>query len=139
MAPAPAPGLAPASPGCGWYALTPALAAFGVYGATVWTARSWASCPLGNDASNAIGLQLLMPVMWICVTLPVLLLQLALSRWALRGGRVVMWLVPCVAVVVLALLYRWGMGWPYHPPDGRCAEGYPLFPFTGTTGPRSVE
>ncbi|MFJ2650401.1 hypothetical protein ACIO1C_27230 [Streptomyces sp. NPDC087420] len=125
------------STGCGWYVLTPALAALGTYGATAWTIRSWASCPLGNDAGNNIGLQLLMPVVWLCMTLPLLLLQLALRRHPLRGGRATLWLVPLAAAVALTLLYRWGMDWPYHPPTGQCAEGYPLFPFTGKTGPHS--
>ncbi|MFF3715263.1 hypothetical protein [Streptomyces prasinus] len=131
---------APASaPGRGWYMLAPASAALGVYGGTAWTIRSWASCPLGNDASNNIGLQMLMPVVWLCMTLLLFLLQLALRRWRPQGGVAAMWLVPLAAVIALTLLYRFGMGWPYHPPGGECVEGYPLFPFTGKTGPHSAE
>jgi hypothetical protein len=115
----------------------PALAAAGVYGGTVWTVRSWASCPLGNDASNDIGLTLLMPVVWLCMTLLLLLLQLALRGWLPggRGRRAAKWLAPLMMVIALTLLYRLGMGWPVHPPGGLCVEGYPLFPFTGKTGP----
>ncbi|MER5198082.1 hypothetical protein ACWD3J_32455 [Streptomyces sp. NPDC002755] len=127
------------APGCGWYLLAPALAAFGVYGGTMWTIRSWADCPLGNDAGNNIGLQMMMPVVWLCMTLLLLLLQLALLRWPLRGGQAVMWLAPLTVAVALTLLYRFGMGWPYQPPGGQCVEGYPLFPFTGKTGPHSAE
>lgn len=135
-----AEGGSPASaPGCGWYLLAPALSALGVYGGTVWTIRSWASCPLGNDASNNIGLQMLMPVVWLCMTLLLLLLQLSLRWWPRRGRRAAMWLAPLGFVVALTLLYRFGMGWPYHPPGGQCVEGYPLFPFTGKTGPHSAE
>ena len=132
-------GVPASAPGCGWYLMAPALAAVGVYGGTVWTVRSWASCPLGNDASNNIGLQMMMPVVWLCVTVLLLLLQLALRRWPLGSGRAVMWLAPLAGAVALTLLYRWGMGWPYHPPGGGCMEGYPLFPFTGKTGPSSAE
>ncbi|MDQ0688690.1 hypothetical protein QFZ56_007653 [Streptomyces achromogenes] len=131
---------APASaPGFGWYLLAPALAAFGAYGGTVWTVRSWASCPLGNDASGNVGLLMTLPVVWLCMTLLLLLLQLAQRRWLLRGGRAAMWLAPLAAVIALTLLYRFGMGWPYHPPGGQCTEGYPLFPFTGKAGPHSAE
>lgn len=127
------------SPGCGWYVPAPVLSAFGVYGGTVWTIRSWASCPLGNNVSNSTGLRMMMPVLWLCMTLLLLLLQLALRRRPLRGGRAVMWLAPLVVVIALTLLYRFGMGWPYHPPGGPCVEGYPLFPFTGKTGPHTAE
>lgn len=132
-------GLLTSASGCGWYVLAPALSAFGVYGGTVWTVRSWASCPLGNNVSNNIGLQMMMPVVWLCMTLLLLLLQAALRRWLLRGGRAAMWLAPLAAVIALTLLYRFGMGWPYHPPGGQCVEGYPLFPFTGKTGPYTTE
>lgn len=133
-------GGAPASvPGFGWYLLAPALAAFGAYGGTVWTVRSWANCPLGNDAGNNVGLLMTLPVVWLCMTLLPLPFQFALRRWPLRGGRAVMWLAPLSAVVALTLLYRLGMDWPYHPPGGQCAEGYPLFPFTGKAGPHSTE
>ncbi|MCD0482808.1 hypothetical protein LO771_10455 [Streptacidiphilus sp. ASG 303] len=124
--------------GCGWYLLAPVVAAFGVYGGTVWTVRSWAGCPLGNDAGGTVGLQMTMSAVWLCTTLVLLLFQLALRRWPPRGGRAVLWLAPVAAGVGLALLYRWGMGWPYQPPGGPCTEGYPLFPFTGTTGPHSA-
>ncbi|MCP3766639.1 hypothetical protein [Streptomyces sp. MAR25Y5] len=119
--------------------LAPALAAFGVYGGTAWTVRSWASCPLGNDASNNIGLQMMMPVVWICMTLLLLLLQLVLRRWPPRGGEAAMWIASLAAVIALTLLYRSGMGWPYHLPGGKCVEGYPIFPFTGKTGPSFAE
>lgn len=132
--PVPAPPAATA-PGCGWYALSPVLAAFGVCGATAWTARSWASCPLGNDASNTIGLTMTTCAVWLCVTLLLFLLQLALRRWPLPGGRAARWIAPAVAAVVLALLYRLGMDWPHFPPGGDCTDGFPLFPFTGKTGP----
>ncbi|CAM5619981.1 hypothetical protein SNARM312S_06985 [Streptomyces narbonensis] len=80
-----------------------------------------------------------LPVVWLCMTLLLHLLQLALRRWPLRGGRAAMWLAPLAGVIALTLLYRIGMDWPYHPPGGRCMDGYPLFPFTGKTGPHSAE
>lgn len=130
----------PASaPAGGWYLSAPALAAFGVYGGTMWTVRSWASCPLGNDAGNNIGLWMLMPVVWLCMTLLLLLFQCALRRWPLGGGQAVMWFAPLAMGIALTLLYRFGMGWPYHPPGSQCVGGYPLFPFTGKTGPHSAE
>lgn len=129
-----ADGSPASAPGCGWYVSAPALAALGVYGGTAWTIRSWATCPLGNDASNNIGLQMMMPVVWLCMTLLLLPLPLTLRRRTLRGGQPLLWLVLLVAVVALTLLYRLGMGWPDHPPGGPCVESYPLFPFTGGTG-----
>jgi len=127
------------APGCGWYASAPVLSAVGVHGGTVWTVRSWADCPLGNDSSNNIGLQMMMPAVWLCMTLLVLLTQLALRRRPLPGGRATMCLALLGTVVTLTLLYRFGMGWPYHPPEGDCTEGYPLFPFTGKTGPHAAD
>lgn len=123
------------APGCGWYWMAGALAALGTYGGTVWTVRSWASCPLGNDASSNVGLNMLMPVVWVCMTLLLSLLPFALRRRPFRGARAVMWLAPLAAAIALTLLYRLGMEWPYHPPGGPCTDGYPLFPFTGKTGP----
>ncbi|MFJ6543009.1 hypothetical protein ACIQMP_20500 [Streptomyces sp. NPDC091385] len=118
--------------GGGGYSLAPVLAALGAYGGTVWTARSWASCPLGNDASNHVGLWMTTAVVWLCLTLLLLLLQYALRRLPLPGGQ---WLGLLTGALALTLLYRLGMDWPYHPPGGDCVEGYPLFPFTGKTGP----
>ncbi|MFI9291760.1 hypothetical protein H4W23_02150 [Streptomyces gardneri] len=125
--------------GIGWYLLAPALAAFGAYGGTVWTVRSWASCPLGNDASGNVGLLMTLTVVWLCMTLLLLLIQLAMRRWPIRGGRAAVWLAPLAAAAALTLLYRLGMDWPHHPPGGECMEGYPLFPFTGKPGPHSAE
>ncbi|MBO1335471.1 hypothetical protein [Streptomyces sp. VRA16 Mangrove soil] len=130
--PPPAPA---AAPGCGRYALAPALAAVGAYGGTAWVVRSWASCPLGNDAGGNVGLKFLMLVMWCGLTVALLLLQLVLRRWPLPGGRAVAWLAPAAAALVLTLLYRWGMEWPRHTPGVPCTDGYPVFPFTGKTGP----
>ncbi|MFJ6139040.1 hypothetical protein [Kitasatospora sp. NPDC092286] len=128
---------ASSAPGCGWYLLAPALSGVGVCVGTVWTVRSWAGCPLGNNFSNNIGLQMMtMPAVWLCMTLLLFLLQLALRRRPLPGGRATRWLAPFAAAVLLTLVYRIGMDWPYFPPDSACLEGYPLFPFTGKTGPR---
>ncbi|MGQ4365046.1 hypothetical protein [Streptomyces sp. SAS_272] len=127
------------APGCGWYLAAPALSAVGVYGGTAWTVRSWADCPLGNDVSNDIGLQMTMPVVWLCMTLLMLLTQLVLRRRPLPGGRAAMCLALLAAAVTLTLLYRFGMGWPGRPPEGECMEGYPLFPFTGKTGPHAAD
>ncbi|MEU8790780.1 hypothetical protein [Streptomyces sp. NPDC048643] len=123
-------------PGCAWYLL---LSALGVYGGTAWTVRSWADCPLGNDKSNNIGLRMMTPLVWLCLTSLVFLLQLPLRTRRVRGGWAALWLSPVVTVVVLTLVYRLGMGWPRRPTDGPCTEGYPIFPFTGVTGPRSAE
>ncbi|MEU3604734.1 hypothetical protein AB0E83_04650 [Streptomyces sp. NPDC035033] len=134
----PAPGSAPRpapAPGCGAYAAAPVLAAAGAYAGTAWTARAWADCPLGNDAGGTVGLLVTMVGVWLCMTLLLLLLPLVWRRRPLRGGRAARWLVPLAAAVALTLLYRAGMGWPHHPPGGPCVEGYPLFPFTGGTGP----
>ncbi|MEW2130387.1 hypothetical protein [Streptomyces sp. NPDC005435] len=121
--------------GGGWYLLAPALAALGTYAGTFWTARSWSNCPLGNDAGNNLGLQLTMLAVWPCLTLLLLLLQLALQLRPLRGGLATAWLLLLTGAAVLTLLYRLGMDWPYDPPGGDCMDGYPLFPFTGKTGP----
>ncbi|MGW4195488.1 hypothetical protein [Streptomyces sp. NPDC005004] len=123
------------TPHGGGYSLAPVLAAIGAYGGTVWTARSWASCPLGNDASNTIGLWMTTAAVWLSLTLLLLLLQLALRRLPLPGARVTSRLALLAGAAALTLLYRLGMDWPYHPPGGDCMEGYPLFPFTGKTGP----
>jgi hypothetical protein len=131
-------GATTSAPGRSWYLLAPALSAVGVYGGTVWTVRSWADCPLGNNFSNNIGLQMMMPVVWLCMALLLLLTQLALRRWPLPGGRAIMWLALLGVAITLTLLYRFGMGWPYHPPEGQCVEGYPLFPFTGKAGPHTA-
>ncbi|MEU7022386.1 hypothetical protein ABZ990_17235 [Streptomyces sp. NPDC046203] len=120
-----------ASTGCGGCAAAPVLAAVGTVAGTVWTVRSWADCPLGNSASNQLGLNMLIPVVWLCMTLLLILLQLALWRVHLPGGRPVAWLALLTGAVALTLLYRWGMGWPYTPSGGACLDGYPLFPFTG--------
>ncbi|PJM93266.1 hypothetical protein CG719_24915 [Streptomyces sp. CB01373] len=82
---------------------------------------------------------MMMPVVWLCMTLLLLLLQAALRRWLLRGGRAAMWLALLATSIALTLLYRFGMGWPHHPPGSQCVEGYPLFPFTGKTGPHTAE
>lgn len=126
------------APGCGRYVTASALSAVGVYGGTVWTVRSWTDCPLGNNVSNTIGLHMMMPVVWLCMTLVALLVAGALRRWPLPGGRGTAWLALLGAVIALTLVYRFGMGWPHHPPDGPCVEGYPLFPFTGRTGPHTA-
>ncbi|MFE7581516.1 hypothetical protein ACFU5Y_08120 [Streptomyces gardneri] len=78
-------------------------------------------------------------VVWLCMTLLLLLIQLAVRSWPFRGGRAAVWLAPIAAAVALTLLYRLGMDWPYQPPGGACMDGYPLFPFTGKTGPHSAE
>ncbi|WP_018544056.1 hypothetical protein [Streptomyces sp. LaPpAH-108] len=119
----------------GGYSLAPVLAALGAYGGTVWTARSWASCPLGNDASNNVGLWMTTAAVWLCLTPLLLLLQLALRHLPLPGGSAATWLALLTGALALTLLYRLGMDWPHHPPGGDCLEGYPLFPFTGKTGP----
>ncbi|MFF7211102.1 hypothetical protein ACFZAU_11255 [Streptomyces sp. NPDC008238] len=123
------------APGCGWYLAGGVLSAAGVFASTVWVAGSWQSCPLGNDASNTIGLKLLMPVAWLCMLLLLVPLGLALRGWPPPGGGATAGLALVTAVLALTLLYRVGMEWPSHPPDRPCMDGYPLFPFTGKTGP----
>jgi hypothetical protein len=132
-------GASVSAAGCGGYLLAPVLASIGAYGGTAWTVRSWASCPLGNDAGNNVGLLMTLSVVWLCMTAVLLLLQLALRRRLLRGGRAAVWLAPVAAVIALTFLYRLGMDRPYHPAGGPCVEGCPLFPFTGKTGPHSTE
>ncbi|MDX3799268.1 hypothetical protein [Streptomyces sp. AK04-3B] len=73
------------------------------------------------------------------MTLLMLLTQLVLRRRPLPGGRAAMCLALLAAAVTLTLLYRFGMGWPGRPPEGECMEGYPLFPFTGKTGPHAAD
>lgn len=126
---------ADAAPGCGWHMAAGALCAVGVYVATGWVARSWRDCPLGNDAINNLGLNLLMPVAWFCMFLLLVPLGLVLRRWPLPGGGATAWLALFVAVGALTLLYRVGMEWPSFPADRPCMDGFPVFPFTGKTGP----
>ncbi|MFF0739310.1 hypothetical protein ACFYVL_02820 [Streptomyces sp. NPDC004111] len=123
------------APGCGGYVLAAFLATIGSFAGTVWTIHSWADCPLGNDAGGNLGLHALLLVMWLCMTLLLALLQFVIQRWPLPGGRATRWLVLLVGAVALTLLYRVGMDWPYYPAAGPCVDGYPLFPFTGKTGP----
>ncbi|WP_405458836.1 hypothetical protein OG786_17085 [Streptomyces sp. NBC_00101] len=128
----------PCAPGCGGYPVAHLAAAAGVYAATVRVAEAWEECPLGNDASGNAGLTVTMTAVWFCVALLLGLLQLTLRRWPLPGGRPVRWIAPLVAAVALPVLYRAGMEWPYHPPGGDCLDGFPVFPFTGKTGPYSA-
>ncbi|MFF1902510.1 hypothetical protein [Kitasatospora sp. NPDC058218] len=124
--------------GCGRYLLAPALASVGVIVGTWLTVQAWNDCLLGNNFSNNIGLQFgTMPAVWLAMTIVLVLLQAALRRHPLPGGQAVNWLAPVFTAVALTALYRAGMDWPYFQPDGRCFEGYPLFPFTGKSGPHT--
>ncbi|MGV9268829.1 hypothetical protein ACWDRR_29655 [Kitasatospora sp. NPDC003701] len=123
---------------CDRYLLAPALASVGVIVGTWLTVQAWNDCLLGNNFSNNIGLQFgTMPAVWLAMTIVLVLLQAALRRHPLPGGQAVNWLAPVLTAVALTALYRAGMDWPYFQPDGRCFEGYPLFPFTGKSGPHT--
>ncbi|MFJ9951136.1 hypothetical protein [Kitasatospora sp. NPDC091207] len=123
---------------CGRYLLAPALAAAGVVVGTWLTIQAWNDCPLGNNFSNNIGLNFgTVPAVWLAMTVTLALLQAVLQTHPLPGGRTVNRLAPVLAAVALTAIYRVGMEWPYFQPDGRCFEGYPLFPFTGKPGPHT--
>ncbi|MDX3094304.1 hypothetical protein PV703_26695 [Streptomyces sp. ME01-24h] len=112
-----------------------ALCAVGAYAGTVWVARSWQDCPLGNDASNSLGLNPLVHAAWFGMLLLLVPLGLVPRRWPLPGGDATARLALFAAVGALTPLYRAGMEWPSFPPDRSCTDGFPVFPFTGKTGP----
>lgn len=118
--------------GWGLLARAAALAVVGTYAGTVWTVRDWAVCPLGNDAGAGFGLTFgTAPRVFVVMTFLLVVVQIGLRALVLpfRAVSAVQWLVPVAAGVALTVLYRVGMQWPAHLPDGSCFEGYPSMPF----------